>query len=365
MTKALFFLLFTGISVNTLAQSNPDTTVYQRASDGSEYKIFASGKTEKLVNGNYMELSVIATYRDSVLFSTYEDAMPQYGLYDTSTFPTPFKEIFLNINNGDSVVLKVAADSIMSKGQAAPFMQKGTYIYQHYRIVNVYTTKEQVDSAQNSHAAEAKLKAEQKQQQMMQQMLDQNKELIAKDSKTIETYLTQNKLKAIKAKLGTYIVITKEGTGPKLAQGYQAAVNYTGRSFSNKKVFDSNTDPKFKHVEPYMVEMSPAANVILGWTDALAEMQKGTRATIYVPSTLGFGSTGRMPDISPDEILVFDMEVKDAMTIEEAIAKAEEAAKKVSAPAKAATPEKPKPVVKSKTVKPVSKSKPATKKTGK
>jgi FKBP-type peptidyl-prolyl cis-trans isomerase FkpA len=345
MRKAAFFLLFAGISVITHAQTAPDTLVYTKASDGSLYKKF-TGNGARLNFGNFMEMNVSAIYKDSILFSTNEDGMPQYGLYDTANFPVPFKEVFVDVHVGDSVVLKVLTDSIISKGQAPPFIKSGQYIYQYYVITNVYNTQEQVDSAQKTHEAAAMAIAEKRQQQQLTQLLTDNKELIAKDSKTIEAYLAKNNLKAIKAKLGTYIVVTKKGTGPKIGPGYQAAVNYTGKSLSNKKVFDSNTDPKFKHVEPYKVAMGPASGVILGWTDALAEMQKGTKATIYVPSTLGFGSAGRMPDINPDEILIFDMEVKDVITgndgpvIDMSGAAPKTPAKKtpVKTPAKKATP---------------------------
>lgn len=317
MTKALFFLLAIGISVNCIAQTNADTTTFKKASDGSEYKIYAAGKGGRLTTGNFMELQVEAKYQDSVLFSTYEEAMPQYGLYDTANFPAPFKEIFQNINKGDSIIIKLSADSIIAKGQSAPFMQRGTYIYQYYTITNVYTTKEQVDSAQKIYLPEAKLRSDKKQQSLVQQMLSDNKLIIEKDSKIIEAYLAQNKLKAIKAKMGTYVVITKEGTGPKLLPGEMASINYTGRPLNSKKVFDSNTDPKFKHVEPYDINVGQLSGIILGWPDAIAEMKRGTKATIYIPSTLGYGKDGRMPDIKPDDILVFDMEIVAAGTEEE------------------------------------------------
>ncbi|MGG9962929.1 FKBP-type peptidyl-prolyl cis-trans isomerase [Ferruginibacter sp. SUN106] len=355
MTKAFFFLLFTGIAVNTLAQTNPDTTVYQRASDGSEYKIIPSGKTDKLVNGNYMELSVVAKYMDSVLFSTYEDAMPQYGLYDTATFPAPFKEIFLNINNGDSIILKVATDGIIAKGQAAPFMQKGTYIYQYYRIVNVYNTKDQVDSAQKIHIPLAEEIANKKAEEQLQKTLLESAPQIESDSKLIEAYLAKNKLSAIKGKWGTYVVIKKEGTGKNITAADIASVNYTGKTFNGGKVFDSNTDPKFQHVQPYDVNVGQLSGIILGWPDAIKEMKRGTKATIYIPSSLGYGKEGRGPDIKPDDILVFDMEIFAAGTEGEVAAtKAAKAKdtkaivkKPVKAPAKKTVPAvKPKSTIK-------------------
>jgi FKBP-type peptidyl-prolyl cis-trans isomerase FkpA len=309
MRKAAFFLLFAGMSIITLAQTTPDTLGYTKASDGSSYKIFSAVNGIKLNKGNFMEMNVSASYRDSILFSTNEDGMPQYGLYDTANFPAPFKEVFNNIHVGDSVILKVSTDSILAKGQAPDFMQSGQYIYQHYVITNVYNTKEQVDSAQQTHAAVASAIAEKRQQEQLTHILADNKDQIAKDSKTIEAWLVKNKLKAIKGKWGSYLVIKKAGMGKKLTTGDVASIKYTGRSFSTKKAFDSNIDPAFKHPEPYDVVIGQLGTVILGWNDALNEMQKGTKATVYIPSSLAWGSQGAPPDISPDEIVVFDMEV--------------------------------------------------------
>ncbi len=309
MRKTSFFLMFIIISVNTIAQTNPDTLQFSKAADGSEYKIYASPAGIKLVTGNFMELNVTATYKDSLLFSTYEDGMPQYGIYDTAGFPSPFKESFINIRSGDSVVLRLSTDSIMAKGQVAPFMQKGGFIYQTYRISGVFTTKEQTDSAQQSHMQVAKGRAHKKQLEQIQKNLAGNKELIAAESKLIEAYLAKNKLKAIKTNWGTYVVIKKEGTGKKLVPGNIATLNYTGKSFKNGKVFDSNTDPKFNHVSPYDVPVGQLSGIIAGWPDALLQMKKGTLATIYIPSALAYGKAGRMPEIQPDEILVFDMNV--------------------------------------------------------
>ena len=309
MRKASFFLMFIILSVNTIAQTNPDTLQFRKAADGSEYKIYASLNGTKLVTGNFMELNVTATYKDSLLFSTYQDGMPQYGIYDTASFPSPFKESFINIRSGDSVVLRISTDSIMAKGQVAPFMQKGEFIYQTYRISGVFTTKEQTDSAQQTHMLAARERAYKKQVDQIQKNLAENKELVAAESKLIEAYLVKNKLKAIKTNWGTYMVIKKEGAGKKLVSGNIATLNYTGRSFKDAKVFDSNTDPKFGHVSPYDVPVGQLSGIIAGWPDALLQMKKGTLATIYIPSALAYGKDGRMPAIQPDEILVFDMNV--------------------------------------------------------
>ena len=353
MRTAAFFLAFLIIAINSIAQ---DSTAmpYKKASDGSEYVIYSAANGAKIVTGNFMEMRVLAKYKDSVLFSTTEDAMPQYGLYDTANFPPPFKEAFADVKLGDSVLIRILTDSIIAKalGQAPAFMQKGEYIYQSYRITNIFISKEEVDSAQKTHIPLAKERAYKKQIAQIDQSLVDNKEQIAADSKIIETYLAKNNIKAIKANWGTYVVIKKAGTGKKITADGYAAVNYTGKTFGTNKVFDSNTDTKFKHVEPYEVNMFQMGTVILGWTDALLQMQQGTVATVYIPSSLAYGAEGRQPGIAPNSILVFDMAVVKVSSEEEMVKREADKTKQVVTAKRAIKKipvQKKKPVIKPKT----------------
>jgi FKBP-type peptidyl-prolyl cis-trans isomerase FkpA len=305
------------------------TTPFKKAKDGSEYKVISSGKGLKAVSGNFMELNSLAKYKDSVLFNSLEEGMPQYGTYDTASFPVPYKEAFANIRVGDSIVLRMSTDSLIKKGQSAPFMKKGQYIYQSYKVVGIYTTREQADSAQKSHVQEATAKAAIKQQKNIEKMLAENKAQVDADCKKIDEYLAKNNIKATKTKWGTYVAVQTEGTGSALGAKDIVSVNYTGKTFDSSRVFDSNTDPKFNHVTPYEVPLNMLAEVIPGWTDALLQMKKGTKATVYIPSSLGYGKSGRSPEIKPDAILVFDMEVVGVTTQEEAIAKREAEEKKM------------------------------------
>ena len=236
-------------------------------------------------------------------------------------------------------------------------MHSGEYLYQHYAIVNSYTSKAQVDSAQKTHVAVAKEIATKKQDALLKKLLSDNKDQIAGDSKVIEAYLAKNKIKATKAKLGTYVVIKKPGSGKKLDFDDVASVNYTGKSFSTNKVFDSNTDPAFKHVQPFDVSMSDFGAVILGWIDALQEMHNGTKATIYIPSTLAYANQSPTPDIGPNEILVFDMDIVGVKTNGVETKVIDVPSSKKAAPAKAKAVVKPahspqgaaKPIAKPKT----------------
>src|SRR5436190_9115974 len=148
--KHFFYLLAVAVFVTSCTQP------FKKAKDGSQYKIVKSNNGKKVVPGNYIELYTVAKYKDSVLGSTYEDGMPQYVLYDTAQFPPVFKEIFRDISAGDSIVLKISADSLINTGRGAPFMKKGNFILQYFKISNVFATKEQADSVAKTHMVIAK-----------------------------------------------------------------------------------------------------------------------------------------------------------------------------------------------------------------
>jgi FKBP-type peptidyl-prolyl cis-trans isomerase FkpA len=276
------------------------TTPFKKAKDGSQYKIISNKKGPKVIKGNFIEMNSFAKYKDSVLSNSVEDGMPQYAMYDTTSFPEPFKEIFQNIHVGDSITIKISTDSIIAKaqGQAPPFMKKGQFIIQSFTILNSYTTKEQADSSQKVFMAGA-----QKRDSIA--AISQ----LAKDSKSIEEFLAKNKITAVKAGKGTYVQILEPGTGT-LTDSSILMVNYTGKSMDGGAAFDSNTDSSFQHVEPYPIDMR-GPQVIQGWIDGLKMMKKGGKAKFYVPSTLGYGKRGNGEKIKPNDNLVFDIAVVD------------------------------------------------------
>jgi FKBP-type peptidyl-prolyl cis-trans isomerase FkpA len=279
------------------------TTPFKKAKDGSEYKIISTKKGAKIVTGNFFEMNILAKYKDSVLSSSVEDGMPQYAMYDTANFPPLFKEVFKSIHVGDSIVLKMSTDSIIAKaqGQAPPFIKKGQFIYQYFTITNMFTTKEQMDSAQKIHIAMAE-----KRDSIFA------KDQLVKDSKTIEAYLEKNKIAAVKSPKGVFIEVLDAGTGNIPDSNQVVLVNYTGKSFEGV-AFDSNIDSAFQHVEPLPVNLS-VPNVIPGWIDALKMLKKGTKAKLYIPSSLAYGKRGNPDKIKPNQNLVFDMYVSDIIT---------------------------------------------------
>ena len=93
------------------------------------------------------------------------------------------------------------------------------------------------------------------------------------------------------------------GTGATPQKGQTVTVHYTG-TLQNGKKFDSSYD-----------RGAPAdfaigvGRVIAGWDEALMTMKVGGKRHLVIPGNLGYGRTGRPPDIPPNATLVFDVEL--------------------------------------------------------
>jgi len=298
------------------------TGKFKKGDKGLEYKIIPEGSGKKIGYENFMQIHIKQVYagtKDSVLMDTHE-FMPRIQVFDSVNTPLSYYKIISQMRKGDSLVIRLLTDSAFKDGnQPMPdFMKKGKYLYTHVTMVNFFETREQADSANKAESAVAKPKIYKKQMEEVEKEIAKRKTQIEADSKIIEAYLAKNNIKATKTKWGTYIAIHTEGTGEKANGGSVVTVNYTGRTMDSSIVFDSNIDPAFKHVQPYDVTIA-AFDVVFGWTDALMQFKKGTKATIYVPSGLGYGTNGNGDKIKPNDNLIFDMEILDVMN-EEAFA---------------------------------------------
>ncbi len=289
---------------------------FKKNSKGTLYKITSDGKGDTIKYGSFIELSFTQKYKDSVMMNT-EDGMNMLSPFDSASIPPDVFEIFKGVRKGDSITMKFSVDSIKKNGgQIPPHFKNGEFIVAGYRIVNVYATKEQADSAYKLLSEAAQKKAEKK-----------AVEQVSKDDKIIQDYLAKNKITAVKSPNGTYVQIINPGTGNKIDTNVQVMVNYTGKNLDAKtltdgKTFDSNTDPAFKHVQPIPVQMWQQGGMILGWTDALPMLSKGAKARFFIPSGQGYGAQGRQPDIGPFQVLMFDIEVLDLLSKDVAMAEA-------------------------------------------
>ena len=102
---------------------------------------------------------------------------------------------------------------------------------------------------------------------------------------------------------GLYYRDVQEGTGQVAVDGRQVRVHYTGWLPDGTK-FDSSRDSG----TPLEFVLGRGM-VIRGWDLGVAGMRVGGRRTLVIPAELGYGANGAPPDIPPNAVLVFDVEL--------------------------------------------------------
>jgi FKBP-type peptidyl-prolyl cis-trans isomerase FklB len=105
---------------------------------------------------------------------------------------------------------------------------------------------------------------------------------------------------------GLQYKILKEGTGPKPTATDTVVCNYRG-TLINGTEFDSS----YKGGQPATF---PVNQVIKGWTEVLQLMPVGSKWQVFVPSDLAYGSHSPAPEIGPNSMLIFEI---DLLSIQE------------------------------------------------
>lgn len=97
-----------------------------------------------------------------------------------------------------------------------------------------------------------------------------------------------------------YRIISK-GNGKSPAPGDTVTVNYEGRLIDGT-VFDSS----YERGQPVTLQLD---RVIEGWKIALPLMSVGAKWQLFLPPELAYGDKAAGPDIQPNSVLVFDVEL--------------------------------------------------------
>jgi len=132
---------------------------------------------------------------------------------------------------------------------------------------------------------------------------DGSAEKLRQEAEALDAYLIDNNITTEPQPSGLYYIETLAGAGNAPTYGQQVYVHYTGKLL-NGSVFDSSQGKL-----PFDFPLG-LGYVIAGWDEGIALMKEGGKATLIIPSTLGYGSSGK-GSIPPYSTLVFDVELVD------------------------------------------------------
>ncbi len=100
---------------------------------------------------------------------------------------------------------------------------------------------------------------------------------------------------------GLQYQVLKQGTGPSPKATDKVKTHYHG-TLINGTVFDSSVESG----QPISFGVN---EVIPGWTEALQLMKVGDKWRVFLPSELAYGVQGAPPDIGPNSVLIFEIEL--------------------------------------------------------
>src|SRR5918993_879796 len=100
---------------------------------------------------------------------------------------------------------------------------------------------------------------------------------------------------------GISMIITKLGTGLPAQKNNTLDVDYVGRRYEDKVVFDGGNTSTLK-----------LSDFIPGWQIAFSKLPAGSEAKLIIPSLYGYGVSGRGASIPGNTILEFDVKFNEA-----------------------------------------------------
>jgi FKBP-type peptidyl-prolyl cis-trans isomerase len=277
---------------------------FKQGDGGMLYNIHTSKGSPKLKEGDFVSLNMILkTDKDSILNNSYDSGAPIYSPMPKVQTKGDIVSGLSLLGEGDSATIKVSVDSLRKNGQQVPPTFKGKYLVYIVKIEKVI--------------AKGALNEKVFQDRVMQYINGQKDALKAKEPAKIDAYFAAHKdLKFTKTASGLNYVITTPGSGPNVAPHDTAIINYTLRLTTGKVIETSEKAVAVKEkmsinpMNPYqpIPVVIGEGRVVKGWDEGFQLFNKGTKAVLVIPSSLGYGDQGSQ-QMQPYTPLVFEVEL--------------------------------------------------------
>lgn len=281
MKKIILILLAFAIFGSAYAQRKKKT---KKTESGLEYRyVDKNKKARKPVKDDIIFLNLDYFIKDSVLFSSQKMLGSDLKInFIEPIYPGDVNEGLGLMREGDSLIFFIDAKKFYEKnmGNVPAFVQDGDKIEFRARLKRVLSPEEE-----------------------RQETVARNEKLQAEEQTKIDEYIKKEKIKEKPTESGLYFIETEKGRGVRAKKGDMVVVHYTGYLLDGTK-FDSSKDRN----QPFEFQLGQN-RVIKGWEEGIAMMDVGDKATLIIPSKLGYGARGAGRDIPPFATLIFEVEL--------------------------------------------------------
>ncbi|MFK7933710.1 MAG: FKBP-type peptidyl-prolyl cis-trans isomerase [Saprospiraceae bacterium] len=296
-----YFILFLVAVLSVTACQNAEEA---RTTSGYKYEFHSDVSGTPAKFGDYVSFHVqMRNDQDSIIFKSRDGAqVPQMQVPEPPTDDnqarriSPIAEVLPLMSIGDSLTLYYPIDTLPQKPRNFENSNNVIYDIVLTEIMDEEQFKAQQDSMRVVMEAE-RVKVQAREAEVGAATSQRAKEYAAgKLDGEIQTTAS-----------GLKYIIHEEGTGKQAEAGKQVAVSYYG-TLTDGTMFDNS----FKRGTTFPFPLGQG-RVIRGWDEGVALLKVGSKATLFIPSDLGYGEAGSPPTIPGGAELVFYIEVEDVM----------------------------------------------------
>jgi FKBP-type peptidyl-prolyl cis-trans isomerase FkpA len=270
-----------------------------KADSGYEYEVVRKGSSDPIPVNSYIFFNMSVTHKDSVLQSSATMGQPSIVkvMDDNKSYGQlgALVDIMAGMHLGDSLHFYFPLDSFERK---PPGFENFTdpIVYR----VGIIDIKDEAQYQAHTDSIQAEMEKDR------QLVRDRLPEIEALTKSNWEAYKKGDFDALIQTTdSGLKYLIHELGDGPKPERGEQVTVHYYGMLDADAKMFDTS----FRGGQPYQFPLG-MGQVIQGWDEGILLLNKGSKATLFIPPSLGYGAAGSPGVIPENAALIFYVEVE-------------------------------------------------------
>jgi FKBP-type peptidyl-prolyl cis-trans isomerase len=280
--KKLFLLKHFGWVLSAIILFSCDSQEkFEQTVSGLEYKFYIKNDSARQVKlYDIVEVQMNYRTRDSVLFASGNSTLP---FQIDPIYEGDLLEGIMLMHQGDSATFVINTEDFFIKMMQSPqipdYANGEDKLYFDLKVVKI--TSETPDVKTRRLEATGRKSAE---------------------KQAIDDFVSRNNIEVAPTESGLYFIQVSEGSGPKVKDGDNVKVHYTG-SLLDGTVYYSSYDRNLP-----LTFVAGSGEMLAGWEEAIVMMKQGGKARWIVPSSLAYGSYER-EGVKPYSPLIFDVEL--------------------------------------------------------
>lgn len=262
----------------------------RNTSEGFEYEVIEEGTGQTPEPNDFVQYNFRVLSNDKEIIQDFiqEDYPQVYSVKDslnTKLISRAIKDILSNSKKGGKYLLKITSDTL---GTAQQPPKNSNFLFYEVEVKDIFSRTQFNDFKKEVEVKKiAKFENLEKETQKVMQ----------------EFYSGNDNFKEMSS--GLKVKYLEEGNGPNLRTGDTYKIHYLGFLKDGKKMGDS-----YK-ISSGLINILGSGQIIDGWNLAFQNFKKGTKAYLFVPSNLGYGEEGNLPEVPANSDLFFYIDIID------------------------------------------------------